>query len=112
MKLETIKKAEQINLQGITAEAEILDGNVKAYHLTDAAGRRVTFTDNGYCGVRALHPAPPKLVKRWQLAGEFRGLKVCEAFESEPEARERRNAIEDYPSTPELTITAVEVPEA
>ena len=69
---------------------------------------------SSYC-MEALAPAPPKLVKKWKLAGVYLGIDICETRDTEYEAQTRKEELAaawalpvgDFP----LETSEVEVPE-
>lgn len=65
---------------------------------------------NSY-SLQALVPAPPVMVKRHRLSGEFKGLKVEEFFENDWDAKSRMSEFGYDVPEGSLKIEQVEVPE-
>lgn len=114
MRFEQVKKPSQMNLAGITIDADETDKALSRVRLTDAYGNFVEFRKN-WCGsLEAFVEAPPKTEKRWMLSGIFAGLAaVEETFESDHEADERRREYRRAYSGPEenfgLTVVETEI---
>jgi hypothetical protein len=109
MNLQSIKSVNDISLQGITAEMEQENGQLRRLVLRDAVGGM--FILAGDYGFRALIKAPPKMVKKWVLTGEFRGLPVNQQFEHEHDANARLNEIQGREECLTMTVQQIEVPE-
>jgi hypothetical protein len=89
MNLKTAKTPKDINLTGIIAEYDVVDGQVVAVILKDTAGGLLTLRQGQYSGLAVLVPAPPKLVGRWRVRGTVGTLVVEETFTDEYSAKSR-----------------------
>ena len=90
MNTKIVKKASEITLDGITVELHIVDAVTKGITLRDAKGFVLTVANNGWgSGVDILVPAPPVMVKRFQVAGTLKGIEFREVFEEEYKALAR-----------------------
>lgn len=103
----------QLGDSGVGVEVERTDGQPQCVyvHMQGKPLLRVALTGYGSIGVSV--PAKPKTVKRHQLSGTVRGLKVLEHFEDKYEANERLEELGNAQGSddPDLKIVEVDVPE-
>ena len=115
MDLDRATKKQQFAgaLSGITADVDLVSGVVHAVTLRDANGGLLRIERNSdYESLKAFVPAKPKLVKRWQLSGKFKGLDVSERFDHKHDAEQRRQDLEGWNEDEyQLSIAEVESPE-
>lgn len=114
MKFATVKKDSEIQLPGVEVFVERRDNSINS--LTLVSGGRLLKVVPSYGSIEVLAPAPPKLVKKFNLAGRFAGLTpVSELFTHKHEAESRLREFAAKFTGPDedlgLTITEVEVPE-
>lgn len=93
MNLISAKKNSDIQLPGLCADIERIDGAIKT--ITLSCGDKVVVIRADWSGLIVSVPAPPKMVKRWRLSGSFKGLKVDESFETMSEATARMEDLVD-----------------
>lgn len=105
MKWTRMTKPSEVKLEGVTLDIDQTNNSITAITAKDASGNQVKFSLDSY-NLYILVPAAPKMVKKWALRGEYKGLQVDELFEYEHEANSRRYELGD-----ELTVSEVEVPE-
>jgi hypothetical protein len=89
-----VKKASELQLDGIAIECEYIDGYIGQVTLTDGSGHIVRFSKSQYDSLPVFVPAKPKTEKRHVVAGTVAGLKVEEVFETEYDARNRQRELE------------------
>lgn len=94
MNMKTVKKASEITLTDITISFTTKDGQITGVVFGDCEGRSVTVQNNGWSsGLEVLVPAPPAMVKRWQVSGKLRGISFDETFDEEHKALARMTEI-------------------
>jgi hypothetical protein len=109
-----VKKAADVCLDGITVSAEKNSDRIVRLELTDASGHVLHIEpSNVYETVRAKVVAPPKMVKRFRLAGDFLGVTLAEQFDNERAAKARKDELEAVSQAGDiaLKIEPIEVPE-
>lgn len=115
MNLQTIKKADEIKLAGISAELENRDGSLFSVTLTDANGTFVKVSQGRYSDIQIMAQAPPKKIKKFALTGKLLGIApFSEQFDDEFAASTRKSELEKQAGYPEnfgLEIVPVEVEE-
>lgn len=109
MNYTQITKQSQIGnvLAGIEATIEVVNGSVTRVELRDGKGG-VLVVDYVSYSMRVMRPAPPKLVPRYRLHGEWKGLAVDKLFERKEQAEGLRNEIEGYASEPGKYLLAID----
>jgi hypothetical protein len=90
---DSVKKPEDVVLDGITVTIERCDGTIKVVEMTDKSGHQFRIT--GDYGINTYVPAKPKMVTRFALIGLVMGLPVDETFEHEFQANDRKSALSD-----------------
>ena len=103
-------KENQILFDGASIVMDRTDDSVSAVTLTDANGNMLRLRYTGY-SIALEIPAPPKMVKKYQIVGTVLGLAVTEYFDQKYEADNRLGEItgslaEDSAS---LSIKEIEV---
>lgn len=93
MKLQKVKTAKDITLEGIKAELVFGDGSIKRMILRDAKGGYMEFSVENY-SVHAYIPAPPEMKDSWKITGTIKGIKIEEVIEDEHEARQKFNYLD------------------
>lgn len=93
MKMIEAKTDRDIKLDGVTAEITRKNTSVIRVILRDTSGNMVEIGKDGYSDLAVMIPAPPEKKKVWKVNGEIAGIKVDENFDSEYEAKERRQDI-------------------
>jgi hypothetical protein len=116
MQFVTAKKVTDVVLPGVEVEIENRDGSLFAVTFR-VNGNMVKVSKGGYSDITLLIPAPPKVVKKFRLAGKFGGLAdVSEDFDSKWDAEQRLREYEKKYGGPDdevgLTVSEVEVEEA
>ena len=110
MNMDNVKKDSDIKLPaGLTSEVERHDGNARRVTIRDSSGAVVLVVAGDY-GVSILVPSPPKMVKKFRLAGTLKGLKYEENFDDKYSAEVRATELESFDE--KGTITEVEVVES
>jgi hypothetical protein len=115
VRFATVKTANDVKLNGVTVEFEKHDSNLDSVTLTDAAGNVFKIAKTSYSDIGAFIPAPPKMVKKYFVTGEFKGVtKLADEgpFDGEYEATCRKNEIQkaaDYAENLSIEIVEREV---
>ena len=114
MNLKSIKKDSDAKLAGVTVDIDRVDGLIRRISLRDANGGLLVI--QGDYGVSVSVPEPPKMVKRWKIAGVLapQRLPFGEDFEDKwtAEARLRELGFDDHEFVELGGLVEVEVPEA
>lgn len=115
MRFIDVKKASDVQLEGVTAFTDSNNTRLVRLRLVDAKGRELVITPaNQYESVQAVVTAPPVLKTKYRLVGEVLGVRFEATFDEKLEAdaklRELAGSVinEDGVS---LTIEAFQVPE-
>ena len=112
MKFAAISKNLVPKLKGITIDIDSVNDQPKILTLIDSDGNLVRVGDlGGYSSLLITVAAPPKMVKKYKLAGSLKGLAVEELFEEKYLADDRMRELAGLASDSDLAITEVEVEE-
>jgi hypothetical protein len=109
MELVTIKDTNNLILKGVNISFEKQDGNVTGVRIEGADGDFVlirktsTYNDN----LSVLKKAPPKMVTKYLLSGDFHGVKIHQLYDDEWDAK---SALANFAAS-DLSIKEVEVEE-
>lgn len=111
MRFKTVKKTSDIKLEGITIDADFVDGTLKRLGLIDKNGNRLQLSDRGYSSLAAEVPAPPEMATKYRLSGKVAGVQMQPAtFEYESEALEEKLRIQGEGTETDLAVEPIEVP--
>jgi len=114
LKLKTIKRADEITLEGITADLVLNEhGTPLRLVLTDVKGKSL-YLGVEYSALSISVEAPPKLVEAYRVEGTLdRDGKVPYAvtFEEEYKANSIKADLTGEMPYAKLTVTKIEVPE-
>lgn len=113
MKLEQVKKAEDVKLDGITVIVDKNASGIMNLTLTDAAGNLLRIDQGSYELIKAWVPAAKKTERRFVLTGIVYGAEYRHGFKTQVEALSMRTKIEENfdgeDPTPKLAITEEQV---
>ena len=109
MNWETIKTSKDAVLEGVSIEIDKSDSSTTSVILTDVNGLKLRVRLDSY-SMKVEVPAKPKTEKKWELKGEFKGLPVEEKFDSEYEAKSRRDELEYGNEDIAISEIDVEIP--
>lgn len=112
----SVKKAEDIVLDGIEVLITKNETGIRTVTLADKSGHQVVFLSSEYGSLRCEVPAPPKMVKRYRLHGKVLGIETSVLCDTRAEADSRKGYYEDNTSESDhsdthLAIEEIEVPE-
>ncbi len=107
MRFSRVKKDSEVQLPGIDVQVERHDSSINS--LTFVVGGRPLLKVSGSYGVEVLIPAPPQMVKRYQVIGSVAGVTVNELVEDSYDAKKRVSEIQEHDGVAEFS--EVEVPE-
>jgi len=114
MKFKSVKKVQDLKLEGVTFEMELLDKQLQSVTLTDGAGNVVKLSKQGYGDFAAFVPQPPEMVKKFELRYTLALIgDKTELFDEKYEAEARgRELAGMYPEIRDnMTTKEVEVAE-
>lgn len=111
MKFDSVKRADQLKLDGVSFQLEFLDKELTQIVMTDGSGNIVKVAKNGYSYMQAYIPAKPEIEKKWRVSGSVGDIgKVQEDFKNQYDAESRKTAIEsDFPYSDKVKIEVAEV---
>lgn len=113
MNLVSIKRTDDMQLKGITIDAEWRDKQLARVTLTDAEGKRVHFALENYC-VRAYINAPPEKKKVHVVTGTVPtlGTPIREEFDDQFTAKSRADELEmaGVIENPSVKSEEIEIP--
>lgn len=109
MNMINVKKDAEIVIDGYTAEVERVDNSVHGIIIKDKNCAVVLAVRKADYSINVLVPAPPKLIKKFRLAGALKGIKYEEFFDDKYSADMRATELEEFESKGE--VTEVQVPE-
>jgi hypothetical protein len=110
MKWKSVKKVEDIALEGIVAEIEWDDNQIKYAILRDSNGKVVKFAQESYSSMRVMVPEPPKTETMWAVKGKIGALEINGNYDSEYDAKQIKDSYERNDSNPStLVVEQVEV---
>lgn len=108
--LQSIKSESEVDLAGVKITFVKEDKAIKSVVITDGYGGVLILKAGDYSNtIKPFIPAPPEQVERWELSGNFIGVKeVSELFDTEWDAKKRLNEFEAFaPRDSGLTIQKV-----
>lgn len=111
--LATVKRTEQMKLDGIIVDAEWRDGSLFAVTLTDKSGALLKIAKSNYGDMSAYTLAPPKKVKQFVVTGEFgsgAAKTAPESFDDKFEADNRASELRIIGADVNIAEAEVEVP--
>lgn len=110
MNLQSVKKASDLKLDGVTFDCEYRDKTLSAVTLTDKSGNLVRFVLENY-SVRALVPAPPEKKTVHVVTAKVRSVNapIREQFDEIHEANERRSELDRADVCEDIAVTQEEV---
>ena len=113
MNLISIKRTDDMQLKGVTIDAEWRDKQLAAVTLTDGDGKIVRFAVTNYT-VQAYISAPPERKKVHVVSGTvpMLGTPIREEFEMPHEADSRKRELEyaGVIENPTIAVEEVEIP--
>src|SRR5215203_4277642 len=95
MNFISAKKSSDIKLPGgLVADVEQVDGCTRGVSIRTPEGA-VLLVARGDWSISVTVPAPPKMIKKFRLTGELRGVKYEEMFDDKYAAETRGRALSD-----------------
>jgi len=89
----TVKKISDVKLEGVTAEATVVDGYTKSVTLTDRNGTILRLALEGHSTLAVTTAAPPVTEQRHAVHIKVLGIEAVEHFANSYEATSRADHV-------------------
>lgn len=111
MRYVNAKSVSELKLVGVTVTFDMVNDSLKAVYFRDAEGNHCRVVIEGYTGIFAQVPAPPKTEKRHVLRADLPVLgKIRREFDDRFEADQAKRELEAKFRDSEIAVTEEDVP--